>query len=108
MRPLLGTENVTLGTLTSGSTDGTWIALPQAFSRHTVRGLFAAGSSSTVQLRGAMSSDSTATGIVVLATIDNSTQIAWNSTAVPVTWIEARATAISSGTIAVTYAGTVA
>ena len=55
-----------------------------------------------------MSSDSTAAGIVVLATIDNSTQIAWNSTAVPVTWIEARATAISSGTIAVTYAGTVA
>ena len=111
MRPLTGSENLALGALTTGSTAGTWTALPQAFCRHAIRGLFSSGTSGTVQLRGALSSDSTATGIVTLATIDNTTQIGYASSAIALTWLQALATAISTGgnpsTITLTYAGTV-
>lgn len=110
MRPITGVGDLALGALTTGSTAGTWTQLPQAFARHTIRGLFSSGTSGTVQLRGALSSDSTTVGILVLATIDNTTQIGYATTAIPVSWLQALATAISTGgnpsTITLTYAGT--
>mgnify|MGYP001575583049 CR=1 FL=1 len=87
----------TLATLTTGSTDGTWTFLGTPWSIFTVTGIFSSGKSGTVKLRGARSSGSTAAMAVILATIDNTTQIGYNSSAIPVSWVQARATAISTG-----------
>ena len=96
-RPLTGSNLMAFSAFSTSSTDGTWTVLPQAFSRFTLRCLFSSGTSGTVQLRGSLSSDSTATGILVLATVDNTTQIGYNSTTIPVNWVQVRATAISTG-----------
>lgn len=86
-----------IATLTTASTDGTWTYLGVPWSVFTVTGIFSSGTSGTVQLQGASSSGSTAAMVVTLATVDNTTQIGWNSSAIPVTWVRARATAISTG-----------
>lgn len=87
----------TLASLTTGSTDGAWTYLGTPWSIFTMTTIFSSGTSGTVILQGASSSGSTAAMAVTLATADNTTQLAYNSSAIPVTWVRARATAISTG-----------
>lgn len=87
----------TIATLTTGSTDGTWTYLGAPFTRFTVTATFSSGTSGTVLLEGATSSGSTAALDLTLATVDNTTQIGYNSTALPITWVRARATAMTTG-----------
>jgi len=87
----------TIASLTTGSTDGSWTYLGAPFTRFTVTGVFSSGTTGTVQLHGASSSGSTATLTVLLATIDNTTQIGYNSTGIPITWVRARTTTMSTG-----------
>lgn len=85
-------EFFTLGTLSSGSTNGAATSLGVPFSRFSVYGVQSVSTGTfTVILQGATSSGFT-TG-ATLATIDASTSLAWNTTAIPCLWIRARATA---------------
>ena len=102
----IGAQPYDLGTLSSGSTNGTAIATA-GYSRYSVYGVQSISTGTfTIILQGASSSGFT-TG-VTLATIDASTSLAWNTTAIPCQWIRARATAgPSTGTnsVAVTAVG---
>lgn len=81
-----------LGTLSSGSTDGTAVSLGVPFSRFSVYGVESITTGTfTIILQGATSSGFT-TG-VTLATISDTTSLAWNTTAIPCTWLRAKATA---------------
>ena len=87
----------TIASLSTASTDGAWTFLGAPFTRFSVTGVFSSGTTGTIQLHGASSSGSTAALIVLLATIDNTTQIGYNTTAIPVSWVRARTTTMSTG-----------
>ena len=90
----------TIATLSSGSTNGTWTYLGAPFTRFTITGIYSTDSTGTVQLHGASSSGSTAAMTTLLATISNTTQMGYNSTAIACTWVRARLSdAISTGTV---------
>lgn len=87
----------TIASLSTSSTDGTWTRLGRPLNRFTITAVFSSGTSGTVILQGATSSGSTAALALTLVTVDNTTQIGYNSSAINCTWVRARATAISTG-----------
>ena len=96
-RQVANTTGWSLGSLTTGSTDGTAVFLGAPYNNFMITGTFSSGTSGTVQLQGGTSSGTTGTQWLLLATIDNTTQSGVNGTLSPSLWIRARATAISTG-----------
>ena len=99
-----------LAALTTASTAGTWTFLGQPFSIFAMQAVFTAAScsSGTCILQGALTSaPSTAAGsaVITLLTADNTTMLAYNSSEIPVTWVRAAVSAISTGTCTVYLAG---
>ena len=101
-----------LDTLTTASTNGTWTFLGQPMSLLTMQAVFTAAScsSGTCILQGSLTSaPSTAmgSGILPILTADNTTMLAFNSSGqgIPVTWVRANVTALSTGTCTVHLAG---
>ena len=83
-------------TLTTAAMTGAFFRLAQPFSRFTAHGEFAANTSGTFTIQGALTSDPSTSPVMI--TLDNTTAIGWNTTGMPMTWVRAVASTISSGT----------